>query len=49
MWAKRRKWGQKGTAWGDGHTVQCADDVLLNYTLETYMVLQTNVTAINFT
>lgn len=31
-WAQRGKWGQKETAWGDGHTMQCAEDVC---TLET--------------
>ena len=34
-------------AWGYGHMLKCADDVLLSCTPETYMVLQTNVTPIN--
>ena len=34
-------------AWGDGHMMQCADDVFLRCTLETCMVLSTNVTPIN--
>ena len=41
------KGGQKETAWGTGHMTQCANDVLLNCTLETCVVLQTNVTPIN--
>lgn len=36
-------WGQKETVWGNGHTMQCANDVFLSLTLETVMVLQTNV------
>ena len=32
---------------GKGHTMQCADDVLLSCTLETCMVLLINVTPIN--
>ena len=32
---------------GDGCTMQCVDNVLLSCTLETCMVLQTNVTPIN--
>ena len=32
---------------GGEHTMQCADDVLLSCTLETCMVLLTNVTPIN--
>ena len=39
----RWKWELMGTerdfTSGDGHTMQCADDVLLRYTLETCMVL----------
>ena len=27
---------EKDFAWGDGLTMQCADDVLLSYTFETY-------------
>ena len=47
-WAK---WGKMGTernfAWGSGHTVQCADAVLLSCTLDTCMILWTNVISIN--
>ena len=25
---------ERDFAWGDGHTMHCADDVLLSYTLE---------------
>ena len=32
---------------GDGCTMQCADDVLVSCTLESCMVLGTNVTPIN--
>ena len=36
-------WGEMGTerafAWGGGHMMQCADDVLVNYVLETCMIL----------
>ena len=32
---------------GNGRTMQCADDVLLSCTLETCMVLLTNVAPIN--
>ena len=38
-WVKGRKWGWKETAWSNGHTMQCADDILLSCTLETCMVL----------
>ena len=38
---------EKDFAWGDGCTIQCTDDVLLSCTLETCMVLRTNVTPIN--
>ena len=41
------EWGQKETALGDVCTLPWADDVLLSCTLETRMVLQTNVTPIN--
>ena len=34
-------------AWGNGRTMQCADDILLNFTPKTCMVLETNVTTIN--
>ena len=33
--------------WGGEHTTQCKDDVLWNFTLETYIILLTNVTPIN--
>ena len=33
--------------WGDEHTIQYTDDVLSNCTLETHIVLLTNVTPIN--
>ena len=33
--------------WDDGRMVQHSDDVLLSCTLETCMILQTNVTPIN--
>ena len=32
---------------GGEHTMQYTDDVLLNCTLETYIILLTNVTSIN--
>ena len=32
---------------GGGHTTQYTDDVLLNYALETYIILLTSVTPIN--
>ena len=38
-WAKGGKWGQKETFLGDGCPMQCADDVLFSYTLETCMIL----------
>ena len=38
---------ERDSTWGKGHTMQRADDVLLSCTLETCMVLQTNVTPIN--
>ena len=38
---------ERDFAWGDGHMIQCADDVLLSYTFETCLVLHTNVTPIN--
>ena len=45
---KERKMGmEKDYAWGDGCLIQCTDDVLLSCTVETCMVLQTNVTPIN--
>ena len=30
--------------WGAEHTIQCTDDVLQNWTPETYIILLTNVT-----
>ena len=33
--------------WGGEHTVQYTDDVLQNYTPETYIILLINVTTIN--
>ena len=33
--------------WVDEHTMQYTDDVLQNYTPETYMILLTNVTVTN--
>ena len=36
---KTRKWYGKRLCLGDGRMMQCADDVLLSCTLETYMVL----------
>ena len=33
--------------WGGEHTIQYADDVSQNCTLETYMILLTDVTPIN--
>ena len=30
--------------WGSEHTIQYADDVLQNYTPDTYIILLTNVT-----
>ena len=41
------KWGWKETCLGGECTMQCADDVLLNCTRETGMVLLTNVTPPN--
>ena len=38
-WAEEGKWGRKRLAWGDRCTVQCSDDVLLSFTLETCMIL----------
>lgn len=43
---KAQRWCE---AWGNGRTVQCAYDVLLICTLETCVVLQTNVTPTNST
>ena len=44
-------WGEmeveKEFAWGRRCTMQCADDVSLSCTLETCMILYTNVTPIN--
>ena len=40
---------ERDFAWGNGHTMQCADDILLSCPLETCMVLQSNVTPINST
>ena len=34
-------------AWGVEHTIQCTDDVLLNYAPETYVILLTSFTPIN--
>ena len=39
--------GQK-RLWGDGYMIQYAHDVLFSCTLETCMVLRTNVIPINF-
>ena len=37
QWAKGAEMGaERDLAWGDGHTLQNADDVLLSCTLETY-------------
>ena len=33
--------------WGGEHTIQYTDDVLQDYTPETYIILLTNVTLIN--
>ena len=33
--------------WGSENTIKCTDDVLQNRTLETYMILLTNVTPIH--
>ena len=33
--------------WGGGHTVQCTDDVSLNCTLETYIIILVNDTPIS--
>ena len=46
------KWGlememERDFAWDDGHTLQCANNVLLSYTLETCMVLLTNLIPTN--
>ena len=47
-WAKWRKMStERDFAWGGGHMMQCAGHVLLSCTLETYMLLQTNITPIN--
>lgn len=46
-----QRWGEMGTkrdfAWGGGHTMKCADDVLLSCTLQTCLLSQTNVIPIN--
>lgn len=34
-------------AWGGAHTIQYRDDVLQNYTPETYVVVLTSITPIN--
>ena len=48
MEGKGDKTGMAGDfAWGNGRTMQCADDILLNFTPKTCMVLETNVTTIN--
>lgn len=39
-------WTERDLTLGDGCTMQHVDDVLLSYTLETYMVLLINVTLI---
>ena len=39
--------GQRDLYWGGEHTVQYTNDVLWNPTPETYVILLTNVTAIN--
>ena len=45
------KGGEIGTerdfGWDNGHTMQCAEAVLLNFRLETCMVLLTSVNPIN--
>ena len=33
--------------WGGEHTIRYTEDVLQNYTPETYIILLTNVTSIN--
>ena len=33
--------------WDGEHTIQYTDNVLQNYTLETYIILLTNVTTVN--
>ena len=38
---------ERELALGGEHTVQYTDDVFQNYTLETYIILLTNVTPIN--
>ena len=38
---------ERDFAWGERHIILCADDVLLSCTLETCMVLLTNVAPIN--
>ena len=38
---------ERDFAWGDGHTMQGADDVLLSCALETCLVLRTDVSPIN--
>lgn len=35
---------QRGLFWAGERTLQCADDVLLSYILETCMILSTNAT-----
>lgn len=47
-WAKESKMGiERDFAWVNKCRMQCIDVVLLNCTLETCMVLRTNVTLIN--
>ena len=36
---KLKKKTERDFAWGNGHTIKCADDVLLSYILETCIVL----------
>ena len=36
---RQGEWGWKDFAWGNGHTMQCANDILLSCTLESSMVL----------
>lgn len=37
---------ERDLAWGNGHTMQGADDIFLRCALETCVVLQTNITPI---
>ena len=40
-------WTEDDLTWGGGHTTQYTDHVSQNCTLETYMILLTNITSIN--